>query len=97
MSTHPDPARGMQDLQPLPAATRSTDGVHDRGHPAAGDRPLQLVAAPADSAAHCAWLRSTAEDLLAAEPHVNLDGVARQLQDYAAVLEHAERYGWWNR
>lgn len=58
---------------------------------------LKLVRG-SDQQGHCAWLRAAADRLLEAdEPEVDLDKVAHQLQDYAVLLEHAEREGWWDR
>lgn len=53
-----------------------------------------------DQVLHCAWLYGVAEVMIRGDVQLDRDAMARvgrQLVDYAALLEHADRAGWWDR
>lgn len=81
--------------------------VAERGR-LVGPVTLRLVQQPYDAKDHADRLRALAQELEVETRGVHghrrplgdgsaTDRAARQLQDYAALLEHAERYGWWDR
>lgn len=67
--------------------------MHDQSRGSAADQHAEQVL-------HCAWLYGVAETLIAGDVAVERDAMARvgrQLVDYAALLEHADREGWWDQ